>query len=235
MKIIFFVEGPSDSLILNELFKIKGYKNIIGQKGWGIPLPIDLKNKPNFMKKIGPRAAATLLMSDQNYVVAIPDFYPNSQFQGPPYQHANLPQLKTVLSDLVKDSLINKFNCPHNNIQNILNRFYPTAFMHECEVLLLAVFTKLAQYIECTNLNKRWNTNIEQQNQNNPPKKIIQEIFRTKSRTKRAYREITDGPAIMRLVRSINEILYDSSGKVQCPEFKKLIDWILKLTQIPFP
>ena len=57
MKVWIFVEGESDKLALNALWK--RWLEKLKVTGWGIKI-IPLENKSKFFRKIGPRAAEKL-------------------------------------------------------------------------------------------------------------------------------------------------------------------------------
>jgi hypothetical protein len=165
----------------------------------------------------------------------MPDLYPNDQFHGTSFKHNSLIDLKILTCNLVKKSLEDTFNCNQTYISSAMERLFPTAFVHDAEMLLLAASNRLCEYVGSSDLRRTWKAVVEDQNQQNPPKKIINDIFRTKSRFKRAYKETKDAPAILKRVQSIkDEILYDDSRNLKCPEFKDVLDWISRVTNISF-
>ena len=107
-----------------------------------------------------------------------------------------------------------------------LRRFYPTALKYELEMLLLALPERLGKYLGTDERLGGWRKPVEDQDQNQPPKKIVERLFRTKSHGKRSYRETRDAHALLSKVDDLREIVFDSDNQLQCPVFKALLDWI---------
>ena len=100
-------------------------------------------------------------------------------------------------------------------------------------MLLLAAQKELRSHLRTTDQLGKWRSPVEDQNQQRPPKHIVEELFRTKSKTKHAYRDTKDASAILRNVTDIKTIIFNASNQIKCPVFKSLLDWIGEKTGIP--
>ena len=209
MKVWIFVEGESDVQALSALWR--GWRQRLGKKGWGIQL-IPLEGKSKYFRKIGPRATEKLEHDAHDLVVGLPDLYPNQDYANTQYKHNNLKELRAVQTRLVKQQMGRR-----TDINSYMARFYASALKHDLEVLLLAATSQLQSRLKMSSKPSGWRQPPEDQNQERPPKKIVEELFRT--HRKRSYRENTDSAAILRDadLRQVAE---------QCPTFSAMIDWI---------
>ena len=225
MKVWIFVEGSSDVKALSAL--LNGWKQNLSTKGWGIQvIPLDSKSK--YFRKIGPRATEKLANDARDLVVGLPDLYPNRDYADTEYKHDNLEQLRDLQTRLVKQSLQQEVR--RGDVDSHIARFYPSALKHDLEVLLLAATSQLQSRLKMSNKPSGWRRPPEDQNQNKPPKRIVEELFQRE--LKRSYRENTDSHAILREV-GLREVVFDEHGTVQCPAFRAMIDWIGKKTGVP--
>ena len=218
MKVWVFVEGNSDVKALSALWS--GWKEKLGEKGWGIQL-ISLGNKSNYFRNIGPRAIRKLVHDTRDLVVGLPDLYPNRDYANTEYKHDNLKQLQDVQTQLVKQNLQQQIR--RAEVDSHMARFYASALKHDLEVLLLAATNQLQSRLNMRNKPSGWRRPPEEQNQNKPPKRIVEELFRR--HLKRAYLENSDSNAILRNadLREVAE---------QCPVFRAMIDWIGDKTKV---
>lgn len=228
MKAYIYVEGEADKLALEAL--LSGYREQLKQQRHGISF-IVLGNKDAFFVKFGPKAAARLVEGVRDCVVALPDLYPNQPYRGSPSEHADLPALQTILGGLVRHALRDVYCLRAVDVRQCLGRFHASALKHDLEMLLLAAWPRLAEQIG-QDLNRRgWRSPVEDQDQDRPPKRIVEAIFRT--RTGRAYRDTLHAPAVLRRVRSIEEVLSDSNGRAECPVFGTFLSWLGEKTGVP--
>lgn len=209
MKVWIFVEGRSDVQALSALWS--DWQQRLGKKGWGIQL-IPLENKSKYFRNIGSRATEKLEHDTRDLVVGLPDLYPNQDYANTQYKHDDLKELRAVQTRLVKQQMGRR-----TDINSYMARFYASALKHDLEVLLLAATSQLQSQLKMSNRPSGWRQPPEDQNQNRPPKKIVEELFQR--RLKRAYRENADSAAILRDadLRQVAE---------QCPTFCAMIDWI---------
>ena len=220
MKVWVFVEGSSDVKALSALWSDWNQK--LREKGWGIK-PIHLKNKSNYFKDIGPRAIEKLLHDTSDLVVGLPDLYPNRDYADTEYKHNNLQELQGVQRRLVKQHLQQQMG-RRADVDSHIAHFYASALKHDLEVLLLAATSQLQSRLKMSNRPSGWRQPPEEQNQDRPPKRIVEELFQRE--LKRSYRENTDSDAILRKadLREVAE---------QCPTFCAMIDWIGEKTGVP--
>ena len=219
MKVWIFMEGSSDVKALSAL--LNGWKQVLSTKGWGIQvIPLDSKSK--YFRKIGSRATEKLANNADDLVVGLPDLYPNRDYAGTEYKHDNLEELRDVQTRLVKQSLQQEVR--RADIDGHIARFYPGALKHDLEVLLLAATSQLQSRLKMSNRPSGWRQPPEEQNQDRPPKRIVEDLFRR--HLKQSYRENTDSYAILRNadLREVAE---------QCPTFRDMIDWIGEKTGVP--
>ena len=219
MKVWVFVEGKSDEQALSALWS--GWKRELGKKGWGIQL-IRLGSKSKYFNKIGPRVVEKLVHDTRDLVVGLPDLYPNIDYANTKYKHDNLEELRDVQTRLVKQKLEQEVR--RADFDSHIARFFASALKHDLEVLLLAASSQLQSRLKMQNRPSGWQQPPENQNQDNPPKKIVEELFRR--HLKQPYREIVDSYAILRDagLREVAE---------QCPAFRAVIDWIGEKTGVP--
>ena len=219
MKVWIFVEGPSDVKALSAL--LNGWKQNLSAKGWGIQL-ISLENKSKYFRKIGSRATEKLANDAHDLVVGLPDLYPNRDYADTEYKHDNLEELRNLQTRLVKQNL--KQEVRRADVDDHISRFYASALKHDLEVLLLAATSQLQSRLKMSNRPSGWRQPPEEQNQDKPPKRIVEALFQRE--LKRSYRENTDSNAILRDadLREVAE---------QCPTFRAMIDWIGGKTSVP--
>ncbi|RAM59347.1 hypothetical protein DS67_05725 [Mesotoga sp. SC_4PWA21] len=138
----------------------------------------------------------------------MPDLYPYNV--GVP--HANYSQLREfVLKSF--GSLLSAHE------EDFMSRFEVFCFKHDLEVLLLAAFEQLQEHLGIT-VHETWKREVEEQDDNNPPKKISKSLFR---KAKKRY-GVTTAAEILR-----NASLEDIRSK--CPQsFAPFVEYIEKLT-----
>ena len=220
MKVWVFVEGSSDVKALSALWS--GWNQKLREKGWGIK-PIPLESKSKYFRKIGSRATEKLANDARDLVVGLPDLYPNRDYADTEYKHNNLQELQGVQTRLVKQHLQQQMG-RRADVDSHIAHFYASALKHDLEVLLLAATSQLQSRLKMSNMPRSWRQPPENQNQDRPPKRIVEELFRIN--LKRSYRENTDSDAILRKadLREVAE---------QCPTFCAMIDWIGEKTGVP--
>ena len=223
-----YVEGPSDRIALNTLWA--SWQSRLGKNGWGIQI-MDLDDKSRYFRKFGGRAAEKIVNADHDLVVGLPDLYPNGAYSRTKFKHDNLSELKAVQTRLVRDALQTVFNLSPKKAEATLARFFPSALKHDLEVLLLAAVDELRQVLGTTEkLENNWRHPVEDQNQQKPPKYLVEELFRTKKG--RCYRDTRHARAVLEKVTDIKKLLFSSSGQLECPVFKETMDWISERTGI---
>ncbi len=222
MKVWIYVEGPADVYGLNALWE--SWTENMRPHGHGIKV-IPFYGKDKFFLKIGSHAAQKLVQDVGALVVGLPDFYPNRPYVGKAFEHPDLALLKQVQQKLVKEALQETQGKGEKEADICLSRFYPTALKHDLEMLLLAAVEELRAYLGTDEkLENRWRKPVEDQNQNHPPKHIVEELFRTKKGCK--YKDTSHAPAVLRKVTNMRQIIFEENGQVKCPVFQEMLDWI---------
>jgi hypothetical protein len=227
MKVWVFVEGESDRIALNTLWM--SWRSELGRKGWGIQIhPLD--DKSRYFRKIGHRAAEKMVNDDHDLVVGLPDLYPNEAYSHTEFKHDDISELKSVQTRLVRDALQTVFRLSKKNAEATLTRFFPSALKHDLEVLLLAAVDGLRQTLGTEETLGGWRHPVEDQNQQRPPKYVVEDLFRTKK--DRCYRDTVHAKAVLEKVTDIKKILFNNSGQLECPVFKETMDWIGERTGV---
>ncbi len=222
MKVWVYVEGKSDVNALSALWS--NWKQKLREKGWGIHI-IPLDNKSKYFENFGHRATEKLLNDSSDLVVGLPDLYPNQNYANTEYRHNNLKELQNVQNRLVNKSLSSEKKIREADVGSHMARFYASALKHDLEVLLLAATSQLQSRLKTQDKLRGWRLPPEDQNQNKPPKRIVEELF-SKYRKGKSYNDVEDGPAILRNadLREVAE---------QCPAFRVMINWIGEKTKVP--
>lgn len=223
MKVWVYVEGPSDCTALNALW-VRWRENL-RNSGWGIQV-IPLDNKTIFFRKIGTRAVEKLEADSRDFVVGLPDYYPNLEYAGGQYRHDSLQELLDLQIKLVRNALAKKRIDESN-----LERFYPSVLKHDLEMLLLAAREHLREHFGTRDHLGSWTFPVEEQNQNQPPKRVVEELYRRYKG--RRYQDTTDAKAVLSRVNNIRDILYFNTNQLNCPIFKDMLDWIGEKTGVP--
>jgi len=230
MRVWIYVEGESDKLALQALWK--SWIERLRTVGHGISI-IPLGDKSRLLNKIGPRAARQLVDNQEDIVIGLPDLYPNQPYAGTRFEHRDMIQLELVQKKEVSNALQEVFSVNRLQAQQLLERFLPTALKHDLEMLLLAAQDQLRDYLGTPDSLGNWRNPVEDQNQTQPPKYIIEELFKTKSKRRQAYRDTKDASAILRNVTDIKTIINNNANsQIKCPVFKALLDWIGQKTTI---
>lgn len=229
MKVWLFVEGESDRLALSALWH--PWLDRLKLEGHGIKF-LPLESKAKFFRKIGHRVAEKLKASDDDIAVGLPDLYPNAEFAGSPYCHDDINELRDVQTRLVTLALHQVFGMRKREAEECTRqRFHPSALSHDLEMLLLAARDQLRNHLRTRDQLGGWRHPVESQNQTQPPRRIIEDLFRTKC--KRKYSETTDAMAILGKVSDLRTILFNDAGQLQCSVFKGMVDWVGQRTGVP--
>ena len=194
MKVIVYVEGISDKFaletLLSSLIEHKKHQRIliefIGFKSeeWKIG------NNKKYMIAIIPQRAVNIVINDPNaFVIAIPDLYPiNCEFP-----HETADELIKGIEKNFTDALENK---SRSYDKRMLRRFKAFCFKYDLEAFLLAAHKELLSYLTpCKPKSwERWKKPVENHNNNNPPKKVVENLF---NECRTHYRATTDAPKIL--------------------------------------
>lgn len=97
-------------------------------------------------------------------------------------------------------------------------------------MLLLASREQLRTTLGTNDRLGKWVHPVENQDQQSPPKRIVEELFRVHK--KQRYCDTVHAAIVLRKVEDIGDILKNESGQLQCPVFKEMIDWIGQKTGV---
>jgi hypothetical protein len=223
-----YVEGPSDCSALEALWS--DWRGRLRQAGHGISI-VPLDGKAKFLKKIGHRAAEKLAGQTDDLVVALPDLYPTAEYETTPFRHQNVEQLRDVQRLRVRQALVESQGLTSSDARQMMTRFFPTALKHDLEMLLLAAGARLGAYMRARRGIDCWRHPVEEQDQDRPPKTIVERLFHENMRV--SYRDTLHAPAVLRTVANVREILVSTHGQIECPVFKKMLDWMGERMGVP--
>jgi len=216
MKVIVYLEGKSDQLAMETLLSplVEHKKNngilihFIGLKSEEYRIG---NNKKYLITKIAKRAVNIIINDPHALVVVIPDLYPKDV--GFPHKTPN-ELIKGVKENFVTALTAKKAD--YNS--HIANRFRVFCFKHDLEVLLLAAENAMLDYLSpCKPASWCDWKEPENQNLNNPPKRIVERLF---SDCKKKYRATRDAPLILR------SVLYPTIVEKCSQCFKPFVDFL---------
>lgn len=180
MKVLVYVEGPSDRTALEKLLRSlidQGKRNHVGINF------IPLGNKEKVLNDSPRKAAAHLADAPQDWVFALPDFHPMEA-------HGSLAGLRRLLMDRFTERAA---GLP----AAVRDHFWVHCLKHDLEVLLLASPEALRQRLKTQDqLKGAWRQPVEDQNGEQPPKRVVERLF-DKYRKKPVYQDTVDAPWIL--------------------------------------
>jgi len=211
MKVIVYVEGPSDRLAMEELLA-----DLLQRlEGRGVAVDfIPMEGKKRLLNQT-PRKALHILRNDpQAVVIALPDLYPpNVSFEHHTFaelQHALMKEFnhQVCLKDITDPRLV--------------ERFHIFCFKHDLEGLILAAEKELASRLGQTVIKRTWVTPVENQNHNRPPKRVVERLF---AEYGDRYKDTIDAPLILGAAH------YPEIAAA-CPQcFQSFVDFLESLAQ----
>ncbi len=171
MRVMIFVEGPSDKVAMNALLG----SLIAAKKQQGIQIDF-FESPPGDKKKTlltkSPQKAAQILSNDSKAVVIImPDLYPKNKG----FEHTTVEELRAGIFQNFQAALI------RGGIQNsprLMERLRVFCFKHDLEALILASGEALSARLGLKSLKQKWVVPVEDQNHDNPPRRVVEELFR---------------------------------------------------------
>jgi hypothetical protein len=216
-----YVEAKADRYALEAL--LQRYRDALRPRRHGVHI-IAFDDKRQFLRKIGPCAARILRDCQEDRVAALPDL-----------DDDDVGRLRDRMRRSVRDELQQRYQLQGDALKADLARFYPSALKHEMEMLLLAAWQPLGRHLGAT-LKPTWRQPAEEHNHTpqGRPKALVEDLFRTRSKRKRAYLDTTDAPAVLRQVKDIkDDLMYSRSSQLECPVFKGFLDWLGAQTGVP--
>jgi len=225
--IYIYVEGKSDVAGLDAL--LRAYRQQCGQAGIATRL-VPLNGKDQLLRKVGPHAFADLREESDSHVVAMPDLYPMARFDPTPYAHDSYQALVDLLRRLVRSQARSE-GCSQSEVHSLLQRFHALPLSHDLEMLLLAAHEKLRAYLRTsTSLAKAFRHPAEDQDDNTPPKRIVEELFVRHHPKKTSYKPTIHAPAIL---SDVSPAELRESG--ECPRFAEFLATLEQIARVPLP
>ncbi|MCI0695643.1 DUF4276 family protein [candidate division KSB1 bacterium] len=187
MRVIIYVEGPSDKAAMNALLR-----PLIEQKHQE-GVTIDFFESPAGDKKASvltkvPQKAVNIILNDPHaVVVAMPDLYPKDKV----FKHETVVELTNGILKNFEEALAAKKTKSRAGIRD---RFKVFCFKYELEALLLASQEALQNRLGVKALKPAWRIPVEDQDHDHPPKQIVEKLF---SKYGKKYKETVDAPFIL--------------------------------------
>lgn len=217
-EVIVYVEGPSDKLAMEALL------DSLLQQRRREGLVIRFFEAPKGDKKVSvltkvPRMAVDIIRnSEHSIVVPMPDLYPKNKG----FPHETVDELKAGILRNFNDALHRKGFGDDNRIGD---RFKVFCFKYDLEALILAAEKALKSRLGLDRLNVTWSEHVEDQDHDNPPKRIVEKLFEEHGET---YQDTEDAPLIL------GESDYrDTASK--CPQcFKPFVEFLSNLQLVSY-
>jgi Domain of unknown function (DUF4276) len=189
LKVVVYVEGPSDQKALQAL--LKPIIDAGRSRKVGISFS-PLGGKAPILNDVPRKAAEILKQSPGDWVFAVPDLYPMASYDTTPHPHRSFAELVALLEKRFI-SRADKLDLP----QEVRRHFRVHCLKHDLEGLLLAALDELRQRLKTKDsLHGRFRAPVEDQNDDKPPKYVVAELFR-KYRRKPDYIDTVDAVWIL--------------------------------------
>jgi hypothetical protein len=188
VKVITYVEGPSDQMALQAL--LKPIIQLARSNRVGISFSPQGGKAP-ILNDVPRKAAEILKQTPGDWVIALPDLYPMAVYDGT-HPHRSFAELEVLLRDKFL-SRAEKIGVP----EAARSHFRVHCLKHDLEALLLAAPEELRQRLKTKDaLRGRWRLPVEDQNDNKAPKYVVEELFR-QYRKKSGYIDTSDAVWIL--------------------------------------
>lgn len=180
MKIVVYVEGPGDRLCLETLLD-----PLIRQKAAsGVSIqfvPVTRGDRKHTLLVSYPKRAAIAISNDPQIVVVIlPDLYPPNKG----FEHKTCDEMQAGVLRQFRDEIRRR----QGSDDRVTERFQVFCLIHDLESLLLAAEE---QFLPACGLTAaKWTTPVEEQNHDNPPKRIVEKLIR-------GFQPTVDGPRLL--------------------------------------
>ena len=185
--VLVYFEGPSDIAAMKQLFgDLIEQKTSSGVSIKFFPAPEGDK-KHALLTKTPIRAVRTLKNDDTAVVAIVPDLYPPNKGLA----HQTPGELRDAVRALVAKECE---RIAPDRREALVQRFEVFCFKHDLEVLLLACPEALKRRLNTGTLRVSWTKSVEDQNHDNPPKRIIEKLFEAHGQR---YEGVADAPQIL--------------------------------------
>ncbi len=213
MRVIIYVEGPSDKAAMEALLRpLLEQKRREGTTIDFFDAPEGNKKK-SVLEKVPKKAANAICNDADAIVIAMPDLYPKNVG----FPHETYKELERGILRNFDVALMARGRADDVRLRA---RFKVFCFKHDLEALVLACEEGLRTRLDARSLAVTWRLPVEDQNHDHPPKRVVEELFKEKGR---AYKDTADAPII--LGYSCYQDVAD-----QCPQcFKPFVDFLERL------
>ncbi len=218
MKVNIYVEGTSDKFAMEALLGTLIEEKL--QQGISINFfPVKGKDndkgghaKKDLLTKIPTKAINIIRNNPDTIVIIMPDLYP----QNIDFHHETIEELE--------NGILNNFNLALKSKgiddNRLRERFRVFCFKHDLEALILAAKSELSSVLGVDSLPITWTRPVEDQNHNEPPKKIVEQLF---IKYGKKYKGRADAPIILGNAR------YQDIAEL-CPQaFKPFVEFLENL------
>lgn len=192
MRVVIYVEGPSDKLAMEELLApIINQKCQQGIRIEFFPVKGSDSNqggdaKKDLLTKIPITAVNIIRNQPDSIVVVVPDLYPRNKG----FEHETVQDLE--------NGFINNFNqaLQKKGIDDsrLIKRFRVFCFKYDLEALILAAESPLRSVLGNNSIVATWTIPVEDQNHNHPPKRVVEQLFQSFGKR---YKGAVDAPLIL--------------------------------------
>jgi len=187
MRVCIYVEGPSDKAAMEALLR----PLIERKRQEGIAINFfeapEGDRKTSVLTKV-PQKGVNILANDPAAVVIVmPDLYPGNKG----FSHQTVPELIAGIRRNFETALRTKGLTDDARMHD---RFRVFCFKHDLEALLLAAQRELAIRLGAKSLTVTWRIPVEDQDQEHPPKRIVEGLFADRGKQ---YRDTVDAPIIL--------------------------------------
>jgi hypothetical protein len=181
-----YVEGPSDRAAMEAL--LASLLERLQHRGVSVQFR-PAGGKDAVFKRI-PDKAVNILRNmregHDDHVVVLPDLYPRDRG----FPHSTAEELTAGAFQQFREILERKgIRDPR-----LESRFHVFCFKHDLEALVLAAFEQLKARLGAPNLRRIWQLPVEDVDHGNPPKRVVEELFRKHGKI---YRDTRDVPLIL--------------------------------------
>lgn len=221
MKVEIYVEGTSDKLAMEALLKplidqkiqqgiiirffaVKGNNNERGGDA-----------KIELLTKTPTKAVNIICNQPDSIVVVMPDLYPKNKG----FEHETIQEMENgILNEF--DKVLKSKNI---NDVRLRERFRVFRFKHDLETLILAAESQLTNLLSVNPLPIKWTRPVEEQNHHEPPRRIVEQIFK---KCGKKYKGTVDAPNILQSAR------YEDIAEL-CPQaFKPFVEFLQNLPNL---
>jgi hypothetical protein len=188
VKVSVYVEGPSDQKALQAL--LKPIIDVGRSRRIGISF-FPLNGKAKILDDVPRKAAEQLHLHAESWIFALPDLYPMASYDDGPNKHRSFTELCQLLQGRFR-ARADKLRLPND----VRRQFRVHCLKHDLEALLLAAPAVLRDRLKTTDALLGWRRPVEDQNDDKPPKRIVEDLFR-KYRRKGEYVDTVDAVWIL--------------------------------------